>query len=152
MRNDLYNYALKKFRDAWFQNEPTENVKYWAGFMAGVKAASCDRCVCCGAEIPEGVRFAPTAKGAKTMGKTHDKPVDNLARNALLATQAGMSYGKWKAMQPVAEPKLKELPEGWRLCRCGKAFTGRANKKYCCPECQHKHYNIKRRKTNIFYG
>lgn len=54
MQNDLYNYAQKKFREAWYQNEPTENVKYWAGFMDGVKAATANQCVCCGAEIPEG--------------------------------------------------------------------------------------------------
>jgi hypothetical protein len=78
--------------------------------------------------------------------------MDNLARNALLATQAGMSYGKWKALQPVVVPEKKELPEGWRLCPgCGKEFTGRSNKKYCSPECQHQHYNIKQRKTNKEY-
>ena len=71
MRNDLYNYAQKKFREAWYQNEPTENVKYWAGFMAGVKAASDThtiRCVCCGAEIPEGRQVCPHCERGESNG------------------------------------------------------------------------------------
>ena len=62
--------------------------------------------------------------------------MDNLARNALLATQAGMSYGKWKAMQPVVVIEKRELPEGVKLCRyCGKEFDSVNNKKYCSSEC-----------------
>ena len=71
--------------------------------------------------------------------------MDNLARNAMLARQANMSYGKWKAMQPQAEIITKQLPEGWRRCWCGKEFTGRANKKHCCRACRVEHYNRKRR-------
>ena len=49
--------------------------------------------------------------------------MDNLARNAMLAKQAGMSYGKWKAMQEPAPIKKQEIPEGWKKCPgCGKAF------------------------------
>ena len=60
--------------------------------------------------------------------------MDSLARNAMLARQAGMSYGKWKALQPREEPKEKPLPEGWVKCQwCGKAIkllNGR-KKIYC---------------------
>lgn len=78
--------------------------------------------------------------------------MDNLSRNALLASQAGMSYGKWKALQEIVVPEKKVLPEGWRLCPlCGKEFTGRKNKRHCSKECQLEHYNAKRRKTNKEY-
>ena len=71
--------------------------------------------------------------------------MDNLARNAMLARQAGMSYGKWKALQPVVTPDRKELPEGWRVCaNCGKEFKGRSNKKYCNPDCK---YENRRKRT-----
>ncbi len=79
--------------------------------------------------------------------------MDNLARNALLATQAGMSYGKWKALQPIVEPKKKELPEGWRVCPvCGTEFTGQSSKKFCCKKCQVKDYHKRVRKTNKEYA
>ena len=72
--------------------------------------------------------------------------------NAMLAMKAGMSYGKWKALQPAVVPEKKELPEGVRLCpHCGKEFTGRKNKKFCGPECKVQYTNIKRRKTNKEY-
>jgi hypothetical protein len=38
--------------------------------------------------------------------------MDNLARNAMLAKQSGLSYGKWKAMQPIVEIKKPEIQEG----------------------------------------
>ena len=78
--------------------------------------------------------------------------MDRLAMNAMLAMKAGMSYGKWKALQPAVVPEKKELPEGWRLCPgCGKEFTGRKNKKYCCKECQVEDYHKRISKTNKEY-
>lgn len=78
--------------------------------------------------------------------------MDNLARNAMLARQAGMSYGKWKALQPVVVPVKKEIPEGMKECpHCGKAFKGRKNQRFCNPECTAQYNNIKRRKTNKEY-
>ena len=49
--------------------------------------------------------------------------MDNLAKDAKSARGAGMSYGKWKAMQPVVEFGESKLPDGWRRCVvCGKPF------------------------------
>ena len=69
--------------------------------------------------------------------------MDRLSMNAMLARKAGMSYGKWKALQPREEPKEKPLPEGWVKCQwCGKAIkllSGR-KKLYCDTICGRKAY------------
>ena len=70
------------------------------------------------------------------------RKLDRLDIESKLATDAKMSYGKWKALQPpglpAPPPKPKKMVE--RTCaRCGKTFY-RSNKicvKYCSPECQH---------------
>lgn len=73
------------------------------------------------------------------------KEMDNLAKDAAAALAAGMSYGRWKAMQdkPVVidKPKTDELPEGWKVCPfCGKRFKpnkyGNGRQVYCCVEHQ----------------
>ena len=70
------------------------------------------------------------------------REMDQLAKDAAAARAAGMSYGKWKALQePVVEeaPKVVEIPEGWKRCpHCGKIFkpAPRKAKKYCEPLCQ----------------
>lgn len=67
------------------------------------------------------------------------KEMDNLAKDAAAALAAGMSYGKWKALQenPVPKKKTGELPEGWKLCkRCGKPFKARKTQVYCEYSCQ----------------
>lgn len=80
--------------------------------------------------------------------------MDSLARNAMLARQAGMSYGKWKALQPREEPKEKTLPEGWSKCEyCGKAFkllNGR-KKLYCDAYCGRYAYYQKNREKLLAY-
>ena len=70
------------------------------------------------------------------------KEMDNLAKDAAAALAAGMSYGRWKAMQdkPVVIEKKEETPEGWKTClRCGKPFKASKygkGQKYCEYECQ----------------
>ena len=87
------------------------------------------------------------------------KEMDKLAKDAAAALAAGMSYGRWKAMQdyPVViekqtgkilvsekpveiEKKAEEIPENWRTCkRCGKPFNPNKYGKrqlYCEYECQ----------------
>lgn len=72
---------------------------------------------------------------------------DKLAQEAVAATNAGMSYGKWKALQgsknePPARPKKAKTPvPGSRpVCRiCGKEipeFTRRRT--FCSQECAKK--------------
>lgn len=71
--------------------------------------------------------------------------MDNLAREAKLARKAGMTYGKWKAMQKPAKPKKKQIPEGWRECiYCGKPFKpSHPSQKYCDIYCRNQAYKPK---------
>lgn len=65
--------------------------------------------------------------------------MDNLARNAMLAKQAGMSYGKWKAMQPPVKPPERKKSQYERVCAyCGKTFVKKSNHKqiYCEYYCR----------------
>lgn len=69
--------------------------------------------------------------------------MDNLARNAMLAKQANMSYGRWKAMQPIVPiEQKKEIPDGWIKCGyCGKPFKPKnPQQKYCEYACRERGY------------
>lgn len=73
--------------------------------------------------------------------------MDNLARNAMLARQAGMTYGKWKALHYNPDenvpPKEKEvvIPEGWMVCeRCGKPFKPTHRQRFCDFYCRTEAY------------
>lgn len=68
--------------------------------------------------------------------------MDNLARNAMLARQANMTYGKWKALQYQEQPKPEkksDLPEGWLRCEwCNTPFKPKTKRKqmFCQAYCQ----------------
>lgn len=77
---------------------------------------------------------------------------DRLDRESKMATDAGLSYGKWKALQPPDEPMPPEKPKYLieKTCEfCGKTFYRKDNirVKYCSPECQ---YNAKVEKEKLF--
>lgn len=61
--------------------------------------------------------------------------MDNLDREMILCEKAGfgVSYGKWKATQPIKTPKPKE-----GVCViCGCVIPdGAKNKRYCSKECR----------------
>lgn len=62
--------------------------------------------------------------------------MDRLSRNAMLAKQAGMSYGKWKAMQPPVDA-TKTIPDGWKACEyCGKPFPPKSHQRFCEYSCR----------------
>ena len=66
------------------------------------------------------------------------KQPDKLSQDAAEALAAGMSYGKWKGLQPLVKIEKQEIPEGWKLCAfCGKPFKPKAksNQKYCDSVC-----------------
>ena len=65
------------------------------------------------------------------------KPMDKLAWENAQALAAGMSYGKWKAMQDPVRIE-KKTPEGWMKCRyCGKEFPPKTSKIYCDDYCRY---------------
>lgn len=74
------------------------------------------------------------------MAKKYKGP-DKLALDAAAAKAAGMSYGRWKAMQdnPVVDKKEDKIPEGWKICQyCKTPFKpNHGNKQlYCKVTCQ----------------
>lgn len=75
--------------------------------------------------------------------------MDNLARDCMLARKAGMSYGRWKAMQEPVKPKKEVVPEGWRKCKgCGTAFKPKkANNVFCEIGCRTEYYYEKHRES-----
>lgn len=77
------------------------------------------------------------------------KQMDKLAWENSLALAAGMSYGKWKAMQaPVQIVKKDETPDGWRECEyCGSKFKARRNQRFCDYYCQERAYHSKNREA-----
>ena len=76
-----------------------------------------------------------------------DKQTDSLARDVMLAKQAGMSYGQWKALQPIIPIAKREIPDGWRRCEwCGKPFKPvRGGKRFCEASCRTEAYREKAR-------
>ena len=75
--------------------------------------------------------------------------MDKLAREAMLARKARMSYGQWKALQPIVPKKKDVIPEGWRKCKgCGKAFKpNKGNQLFCEIGCRSEHFNEKHRES-----
>lgn len=85
------------------------------------------------------------------------KEMDKLAQDAAAALAAGMSYGKWKAMQDpvkIEKPNPDEIPEGYKICEwCKKPYkpTSRRLQKYCDYYCQHEAYKEKEREKKRRY-
>lgn len=67
--------------------------------------------------------------------------MDNLAKNAMLAREANMTYGKWKALQYDGQqkPKTEDQTEACFCLYCKKPFK-RKNKRqlYCDDFCKSK--------------
>ena len=80
--------------------------------------------------------------------------MDNLARNAMLARQAGMSYGKWKAMQEPVKVENKPIPKGWKKCEgCGKVFKPNdVRQRFCDVTCRTETYNAAHREEIKLYA
>ena len=79
--------------------------------------------------------------------------MDNLAREAMIAREANMSYVKWKSLQkpvPIAKPLV---PEGWKECiGCGDAFCPKNGyQKYCGIDCQRRTQQRKHRERQRKY-
>ena len=78
--------------------------------------------------------------------------MDNLARDAMIAKQRGLSYGQLKAIQePVKIAPKPEIPEGWKVCKgCGKAFKPNTKQRlYCDITCRTEVYNETHRERRL---
>ena len=66
--------------------------------------------------------------------------IDKLAQEAEMAMAAGMSYGRWKAMQePVEQENHTEIEPELVVCKCcGKQFRPKVKRRqiYCDFFCQ----------------
>ena len=78
--------------------------------------------------------------------------MDRLSKQAMLAKQAKMSYGKWKATQEPVKIVKKEYPADWPLCEhCGKPFKPLQGKRFCDVDCRKEAYREKERAYNREY-
>lgn len=87
------------------------------------------------------------------MGRNKKEKFDKLAWEVSQALSAGMSYGKWKALQtpvPVIEVKDVKNENEIACAYCGKVFIPRYNKrkKYCDDRCAHQ-ASCKRRRERM---
>ena len=65
--------------------------------------------------------------------------MDNLAKDAMLARKAGMTYGRWKALHPNTKDEVVKPSEKECVCQhCGKTFILKTThkRKYCEFYCQ----------------
>ena len=85
-----------------------------------------DKCVCCGAVIPEGRQVCPNCEATQ------------LDRDIVSSILSGVSYGKWMTMKkPGKIIPNKVIPKGWSACpKCGKIFKPKKNQVYCEISCQ----------------
>ena len=81
------------------------------------------------------------------------KIMDKLAQDAAAALAAGMTYGKWKAMQDpvtvrIEMPKLDENEIACLNCGVKVKQCASRNRKYCGPYCA-REYNRKMKAQEI---
>ena len=77
------------------------------------------------------------------------KEPDKLAQDAAKALAAGMSYGKWKAMQEIVVPEEVKPKVEYGVCvYCGKQYVKNNYKKrvYCDWLCR---YNANRERYKL---
>lgn len=80
------------------------------------------------------------------------KKLDKLATDAQKALAAGLSYGKWKAMQAPVKIEEKPLPEGWKKCEyCGKPFKKFGSQRYCELGCRTEAYKQRESELKMEY-
>lgn len=67
------------------------------------------------------------------------KKMDRLTRESTAAINAGMSYGKWKALHPEGLPEdaPDPIPSVVKRCRICGAPVGKGKKLYCSWDCEH---------------
>lgn len=74
-----------------------------------------------------------------------EKEPDKLAQDAARALAAGMTYGKWKSLQPVIDPPPRKLPEGFirqtcEFCNCVFICSDSRKRRFCGDLCRRRAY------------
>ena len=73
------------------------------------------------------------------------KEMDQLTKDCIEARKAGMTYGKWKALQPPKEKVPDKVEEtSNKYCRvCGKMIPLMSPRKvYCSNTCMDRYYYL----------
>ena len=85
------------------------------------------------------------------MGRKKKKEPDRLSIESAMATAAGMTYGKWKALQ-TPQKITRKIPDGWRLCEfCGKPFKKNGAQRFCEIGCRNLAYKEKEKQIKAEY-
>lgn len=83
------------------------------------------------------------------------KEMDQLTKDCIEARKAGMSYGKWKAMQPPRKkaPDQEEENQSDKYCRVCGTMIPKTSKRlvYCSYDCQRK-YDYHANRTRKYVG
>lgn len=71
--------------------------------------------------------------------------MDKLSSDARKARAAGMSYGQWKATQPIVKALPRKIPGGYRVqvcehCGCEFMVSGERKRKFCSDDCRMRTY------------
>lgn len=74
------------------------------------------------------------------------RKIDKLGRDIKAASDAGMSYGKWKAMQNPVKIEPPKVGTKFTCECCGKEFVRYDNRqvKYCSWDCHKRYHALKR--------
>lgn len=77
--------------------------------------------------------------------------MDNLARNAMSARKAGMTYGKWKALHPITMGEREPTEKECVCAYCGSIFTKKTKipQKYCQFYCQNEAAKIRAKERRL---
>ena len=95
------------------------------------------------------------ATQARAESRERKKETDKLSQEMIQSKKDGfgVSYGAWKATQPVPEVDKPEIPEGWKVCpECGEKFKPKVPYAvYCCTEHQKLAYQRRNRDKRNAY-
>jgi endogenous inhibitor of DNA gyrase (YacG/DUF329 family) len=92
--------------------------------------------------------------GVERTSRRKRKKLDRLTRDAIAAQEAGMSYGKWKALHPHTpdedDEEEQEITPGAVIANCeycGEKFVKTTKaKRFCCATCQNRYNHEKRQR------
>lgn len=81
------------------------------------------------------------------------KEMDQLTKDCIAARKAGLSYGKWKALQAPQKPKKEKEKHSDKFCRVCGAMIPKTSKRmaFCSYDCQ-RNYDYHANRTRLYVG